>query len=136
VRSKLPVTVVNNSIAEQLYSRILLTWPSFANIDKRQERLLCRWPCVRSLNAEIKVLTWPSFANIDKRQERLLCRWPCVRSLNAEIKVRSHNVTYLFVEDIFCYVSSLTMKRSLLNVIVLFLSLHVSSLVGPDQRLY
>jgi hypothetical protein len=24
----------------------LLTWPSFANIDKRQERLLCRWPCV------------------------------------------------------------------------------------------
>jgi hypothetical protein len=33
----------------------VLTWPSFANIDKRQERLLCRWPCVRSLSAEIKV---------------------------------------------------------------------------------
>jgi hypothetical protein len=40
----------------------MLTWPSLANIDKRQERLCVfghaldrLWPCVRSLIAETKV---------------------------------------------------------------------------------
>ncbi len=84
----------------------MLTWPSFANIDKRQERLLCRWPCVRSLNAEIKVRS---------------------RNVTGTLLVpldipKVQFISIYLVEDIFllkisfCCVSSLTMKRSLFDV--------------------